>query len=208
MRRAGLLLMFLSCWVFCLLAPVGAQESTTPAEDQYDGSSDGESCEGAVEVASVGPKTENTVTPFETTGRTFLVSYDVQFEDPQAFNLVEIDIEDRFGLVDFENVEENETNSFVVTEGAGSYELVVNAKPANGATYTVTVEDCVGTTDGDGTTGGSGEQPGPVDSPKGVKQGTSSSKEIPFTGGPPYLAFGALALLGGALLVGRGVLKR
>ncbi len=50
-------------------------------------------------------------------------------------------------------------------------------------------------------------KPGPVDNPKGVMPGTGA-KGIPKTGGPPYLAVGALALLAAALLVGRGVLKR
>ena len=36
---------------------------------------------------------------------------------------------------------------------------------------------------------------------------TSSNKQIPDTGGPPYLAFGALLLMVAALLVGRGVLR-
>jgi Excalibur calcium-binding domain len=49
--------------------------------------------------------------------------------------------------------------------------------------------------------------PGPVDNPKGVMPGTGA-KKMPNTGGPPYLAVGALALLGAALLVGRGVLRR
>jgi hypothetical protein len=47
----------------------------------------------------------------------------------------------------------------------------------------------------------------PVDNPKGVMPGTTV-KKIPPTGGPPYLAVGALALLGAAVIVGRGVLRR
>jgi Tol biopolymer transport system component len=57
------------------------------------------------------------------------------------------------------------------------------------------------------TTTPSGQQPGTVDNPKGVMP-NSSAKNLPNTGGPSYLAFGALALLGGALIVGRGVLRR
>jgi len=73
----------------------------------------------------------------------------VAFNDRQAFNnAADIDIEDRFGLVDFVNLSEDETNSFIVTEGAGTYDLVVQIAPPNGATYTVTVEDCRGTTTG------------------------------------------------------------
>jgi hypothetical protein len=48
---------------------------------------------------------------------------------------------------------------------------------------------------------------GNVDNPKDVVPDTTSSKQIPDTGGPPYLAFGALILMFAALLVGRGVLR-
>ena len=65
--------------------------------------------------------------------------------------------------------------------------------------------------DDDGTPAGDQYNPGgpkgPVDNPKGVMPG-SGAKKIPNTGGPPYLALGALSLLGAALIVGRGVLRR
>src|SRR5919112_339210 len=100
-------------------------------------------CQNPQEVLSVGPTTENTRTPFTTTGNVFRVSYDVNFNDRQAFNSANIDIEDRSGgLVDFVNLSEDANNSFIVTEGAGTYDLVVRIDPPNGATYTVTVEDC------------------------------------------------------------------
>jgi hypothetical protein len=49
--------------------------------------------------------------------------------------------------------------------------------------------------------------PGNVSNPKDIVPGTEA-KKIPNTGGPPYLAIGALALLGTALIAGRGVLRR
>jgi Excalibur calcium-binding domain len=49
--------------------------------------------------------------------------------------------------------------------------------------------------------------PGPVDRPEGVIPGTGI-RRVPPTGGPPYLALGALVLLGVALIAVRGVLKR
>ena len=49
--------------------------------------------------------------------------------------------------------------------------------------------------------------PGPVDRPEGVIPRTSV-RRVPPTGGPPYLALGALVLLGVALIAGRGVLRR
>jgi hypothetical protein len=54
---------------------------------------------------------------------------------------------------------------------------------------------------------GSKTPPGPVDNPKGVMPNTAA-KKIPPTGGPPYLAVGAMLLLVAAVVVGRGVLKR
>jgi micrococcal nuclease len=48
---------------------------------------------------------------------------------------------------------------------------------------------------------------GDVGNPKDVIPGTGV-RRVPPTGGPPYLAVGALALLGAALIAGRGVLKR
>ena len=49
--------------------------------------------------------------------------------------------------------------------------------------------------------------PGPVDRPEGVIPRTNV-RRVPPTGGPPYLALGALVLLGVALIAGRRVLKR
>jgi hypothetical protein len=49
--------------------------------------------------------------------------------------------------------------------------------------------------------------PGNVSNPKDIVPG-SGAKKIPNTGGPPYLAVGALALLGTALIAGRGILRR
>ena len=102
-------------------------------------------CQNPQVVRTVGPATENTKTPFTTTGNVFRVSYEVAFKDPEALNHAGIDIETPSGgLVKYANLSEDETNSYIVTEGAGSYNLVVKIGPPNGATYTVTVEDCVG----------------------------------------------------------------
>jgi hypothetical protein len=109
----------------------------------------GTACQNPQEVLTVRPTTGNTRTPFTTTGNVFRVSYDVNFNDRRAFNSADIDIEDRSGgLVDFVNLSEDANNSFIVTEGAGTYDLVVRIDPPNGATYTVTIEDCRGTTTG------------------------------------------------------------
>ena len=49
--------------------------------------------------------------------------------------------------------------------------------------------------------------PGPVDRPEGVIPRTGV-RRVPPTGGPPYLALGALVLIGVALIAGRGILRR
>ena len=50
-------------------------------------------------------------------------------------------------------------------------------------------------------------QYGAVDNPKSVVSDTASSKEMPDTGGPPYIAVGTVMLLSAALLIGRGILR-
>jgi hypothetical protein len=53
-----------------------------------------------------------------------------------------------------------------------------------------------------------GEKPGDVDNPKDVVPDTAvNGKKIPNTGGPPYLALAAIALLSVALIAGRGILR-
>ena len=183
-------------------------EATTSAPEQTTAApvSDG-SCQNPQEVITVGPTTENTRTAFTTTGDVFRVSYDVAFEDPDAFNSADIDVEDRFGLVDFAIVDEDEQNSFIVTEGAGSYDLVVNIQPPNGATYKVTIEDCGIAANGNGDNDGNGGDvnggdvnSGDVNNPDKVIPDTTSKKPLPDTGGVPLLGLAAVALA----LVGAG----
>jgi hypothetical protein len=47
----------------------------------------------------------------------------------------------------------------------------------------------------------------PVDNPNGVVPDTTANT-MPNTGGPPYLAVGAVLLLGAAVVAGRGILRR
>src|ERR671917_329006 len=49
---------------------------------------------------------------------------------------------------------------------------------------------------------------GGVNNPDKVMPDTTSKKPLPNTGGPPYLAVGAVLLLGAAVVAGRGVLRR
>jgi hypothetical protein len=92
--------------------------------------------------------------------------------------------------------------------------------------YTITVEQCEGGDPSRNPNPGGGAPPpgggaspvvrdqygankrvGPIDRPAGVIPRTSV-RRVPRTGGPPYLAVGAVVLLGTALIVGRRVLKR
>src|SRR5918997_4408956 len=71
------------------------------------------------------------------------------------------------------------------------------------------VVSSTGVTDCEGGTAPVDDQydPGDVDDPGGTVPDTASRTGMPDTGGPPYLALGALLFLGAALLVGRGVLR-
>lgn len=199
MRRVAVSFAVATCWVLCSLAPVGAQESTTSAEDQYGG---GAGCENPRTLATLGPGVSDDKKDFQTTTDRFVVTYEVDFKNdgPLEFRQFAVDITDRFGLVEFDIADRDASKSFVVVEDAGRFAVETDVTPNNGATYTMTVEECVST-----ASGGSGQ--GPVDNPEGVMPGTSVDK-IPNTGGPPYLAVGAMLLLAAAVVAGRGVLKR
>src|SRR4051794_5013527 len=106
-------------------------ETTTPPPETTTPPPGGDgACQNPQEVIAVGPRTENSRTPFTTNGDVFRVSYDVAFNDPNAFNSAEVDVQTRDGgLVDFADVFKDETNSYIVTDGAGTYDLVVHIDP-------------------------------------------------------------------------------
>ena len=59
---------------------------------------------------------------------------------------------------------------------------------------------------GGGTTAADDQYgPGPVDNPKGVLPDTVVVRKVPETGGPPYIALAAVALLSVALIAGRAI---
>lgn len=201
--RVHRLLIVLMASMLVLAVPAWAQDdgdaddadtpNDTAAQDQYDDARNA-SCPNPREVASVGPTDDNTVTPFRIEGRTFRVTYDVSFKNPRDSNLVEIGIEDRSDLVDFANVEEDEAGSFVVTEGRGSYELVVNVRPPNGADYAISVEDCRAVSNrGDDDTGAAADTGDIINIP--------DKKTLAKTGGSPFAYFLALGLIGGGVIL-------
>ncbi|CAN5243922.1 hypothetical protein BH24ACT17_BH24ACT17_15570 [soil metagenome] len=66
-----------------------------------------------------------------------------------------------------------------------------------------------GVTCGGGGTTAADDQygPGPVNDPKGVMPETVVVDKVPKTGGPPYIALAAVALLSVALIAGRAILR-
>ena len=71
------------------------------------------------------------------------------------------------------------------------------------------VVSSTGVTCGDGGTTAANDQygPGPVNNPKGVLPDTVVVRKVPDTGGPPYIALAAVALLSVALITGRAILR-
>jgi len=205
-------------------------EATT-AEDQTS-ESDG-SCTNLRTLASLGPEVSDDRRGFETTKDRFRVTYQVDFKNdgPLEFRDFTVDITDNFGLVEYDSAESDGGKSFIVIADAGRYSVETDVTPNNGATYTVTVEECSSSQGGTPPETTTPETTAPestapenttpvedqskpkkvpssnVSNPKDVIPG-SGAKKIPNTGGPPYLAISALALLGAALIVGRGVWRR
>src|SRR5215203_4597058 len=71
------------------------------------------------------------------------------------------------------------------------------------------VVSSTGVTCGGGGTTATDDQyrAGPVDNPKGVMPETVVVRKVPRTGGPPYIALAAVALLSVALIAGRAILR-
>jgi hypothetical protein len=71
------------------------------------------------------------------------------------------------------------------------------------------VVSSTGVTCGGGGTTAADDQyrPGPISDPKGVMPETVVIRKVPRTGGPPYIALAAVALLSVALIAGRAILR-
>jgi hypothetical protein len=127
------------------------------------------------------------------------------------------------GTIASPHIDAGDTKSFLIKEGTGLYDISVAGTDTK---YTIKVEECTGgSTSGRNPNPGGGAPPprgratpvqdqygankrvGPIDRPGGVIPRTSV-RRVPRTGGPPYLAVGAVVLLGVALIAGRGVLRR
>jgi hypothetical protein len=212
MQKSAALFTVASCWVFCLLATAELARAQS-----------NEGCANLRTLASMGPQISDDRQTFETTTDRFRVTYEVDFknDDPLEFRDFTVDIIGRFGLSEeSDSAQRDRSKSFIVIADAGRYSVETDVEPNNGATYTVTVEEC-SNPQGEppprnGTRGNDtpvrdqyarDKQQGPVDRPEGVIPRTGV-RRVPPTGGPPYLAVGAVALLGVALIAGRAVLRR
>jgi hypothetical protein len=161
---------------------------------------------------------------FNTTTNSLRVSYNVtgsgrQF--PATLDIAVIDANDRLQLpVGDASQDGNGQGETFINSPAGTYYLDISFFDVDGGgQYTITVEQCEGGDPSRNPNPGRGGPPvvrdqygadkrvGPIDRPAGVIPRTSV-RRVPPTGGPPYLAVGAVVLLGVALIAGRGVLRR
>jgi len=206
MQRAGTLFFATVCWVFYSFLMAG---TTLAQEDQFDCASFGsqESAQAELERDPSDPSNLDAdgdgvaceTFPYEDgsgsgggeNGDLDCADFATQEEAQAEF---EKDTSDPNGL-DADN------------DGKACEEL-----PSGDGGGEVTMGTTPGGTTPEGTTPagnqyGKKTPPASVSNPKGVLPGTVVSKKIPNTGGPP-IVIGALALLGAALIVGRGVLRR
>jgi hypothetical protein len=163
---------------------------------------------------------------FNTTTDSFRVSYNVTGSEPNFPATLIIGVVDANANDPIMGSVGNATH-----EGNGRGETFVNAPPGSyfldivffGGNYTIAVEQCEGGNPSRNPNPGGGAaapirdpvrdqyasktQPGDVSNPRDVIS-RSGVRRIPPTGGPPYLLVGTLALLGVALIAGRGVLRR
>src|SRR5215210_4953458 len=82
MRRVVTLFAVLGLWVFCFVAPAGAQESTTPAEDQYTPGADSE-CPGAKVVNTTSGDGDKQSPVFNITGESFRITTTLKTDSPE-----------------------------------------------------------------------------------------------------------------------------
>lgn len=194
--RAGLsvIVSMLAMMLLCpalVFEPALAQDNTpTVSGDQ--GNNQDDTCPEATEMVSIESATDNQREAFTVTGESFRVSYEVTFEASNDLsNDFLVRIEDEFGLVESDSTSSDDTRAFIVPEGPGDFEVVTDIEPENGATYTLTVDDCAGIENGNGD-----EDTGDEDTDDdGVIDDTIPKKPLPDTGGSTALMVGGSALL-------------
>lgn len=178
-------------------APDSAPSSESNLEGQNAPGPDFE-CPGARVVNTTRGNGDKQSPVFNISGESFRVTTTVNTNSPQSFAFGAIVKREGGGVVTTVSRESPGTDSSIVNAGPGSFFLDILTVYTN---YAVTVEDCGGAPP---------REPrgprGPIENPGGVVPGTEVIR-MPRTGGPPII-LGALALLGTAVVVGQGVLKR
>jgi hypothetical protein len=160
--------------------------------------------------------TQNQITrPFNITGNTFRLRYDLTDADDDPENFTSFSLrpigEDGIGVGQSVLVFDPETASQNILEGPGSFTLEIES---GGLEYSVTVEDCTGTAPGNAETStpeASQPTPAPKATPKQkekVMRKTVPKRPLPPTGGTPtsYAIYGFV--LGGASLLALGLVRR
>jgi hypothetical protein len=180
-------------------APDSAPASESILEGQNAPGPDSE-CPGARVVNTTSGNGDKQSPVFNISGESFRVTTTLETNTPQTFAFGAIVNKEGGGYVTTISRESPGRDSSIVNAGPGRFFLDITSVYTN---YVVTVEDCPGASPG----GPPERRPGPVDRPEGVIERTPV-REVPFTGGPPYLAVGGVVLLGAALIAGRGALRR
>jgi hypothetical protein len=157
---------------------------------------------------------------FDTTTNSLRVTYNVTGTDPDPASLSiyirDANDPDQLSVGNASQDGDGRGETFV-NAPAGTYFLDISFFAlGDGGQYTITVEQCEGGNPSRNPGGRASpvrnqyapDKPlGPIDRPEGVIRRTTV-RRVPPTGGPPYLAVGAVVLLGVALIAGRGVLRR
>jgi len=183
-------------------APSSAPTRDSTLENQNAPGPDSE-CPGARVVNTTSGNGDKQSPVFNISGESFRVTTTLNSGSPQAlFFSADVNREGG-GYVTSVSRESPGTDSSIVNAGPGAFFLDILAANTK---YFVTVEDCIGAPTGERPRHPE-QRPGPINRPEGVMRHTQVRK-VPYTGGPPYLVVGALALLGAALIAGRGALRR
>ncbi len=183
-------------------APDSAPASESSPEGQNAPRPDSE-CPGARVVNRTSGNGDKQSPVFNITGDSFRVTTTLETNSPRVLAFGVTVNREGGAFVTSISRESPGTDSSIVNAGPGGFFLDILAFETD---YVVTVEDCPGARTVEPIVRHNG-QVGPIDRREGVVRHTRA-RRIPFTGGPPYLAVGAVVLLGVALIAGRGALRR
>ena len=133
---------FVACIVLASLLPNRAE-----AQDNF--------CSETTTVLDIDSTTADTTESFQTTQRSFLVTYDVDFTDGQnSDNSFDLEIRDGSRMVESNTSTEDEQFSSLVLEQPGSFTIETDVEPDRAAEYEVLIEECADEDGGGGNGGG------------------------------------------------------